>query len=124
MASTKHDKKRGSSSSGKKKTVAHYQKRNAGRAAVMSGTIKQTSGGLTKDKLVRNKSGRVVSKAKSTLMKKKLNSKEGRAAKEALSKRAEAVKAVAKEFKSSHKRISFKKGSAFHKAVAAKCKHM
>jgi hypothetical protein len=47
-----------------------YEMLVGSRAQVMHGTAYKTTGGLTKDKLVRNKSGRFVSKKKSTESKK------------------------------------------------------
>merc|ERR1719458_422529 len=43
-----------------------------GKAAVFRGTKVKTSGGLTKDSLIKNKRGKIVSKAASAAAKKKL----------------------------------------------------
>jgi len=43
------------------------------RAQVMHGTAEKTAGGLTKDDLMYNKGGRIVSKKKSTTMKKRIH---------------------------------------------------
>ena len=47
-----------------------YQLNEGSRAQVWHGTAYKTSGGLTKDKLVMNKNGRIVSKKKHTTAKK------------------------------------------------------
>ena len=52
-----------------KKSVIATGKR--AKSSVFRGTKVKTSGGLTKDKLTKNKSGKVVSKAKSALAKKR-----------------------------------------------------
>merc|ERR1719415_178599 len=44
-----------------------------GRAAVFRGTKVKTSGGLTKDSLIKNRRGKIVSKAASAAAKKKLS---------------------------------------------------
>ena len=47
-----------------------YQLNEGSRAQVWHGTAYKTSGGLTKDKLMMNKNGRIVSKEKHTTAKK------------------------------------------------------
>lgn len=47
-----------------------YDKNIGSRAEVYHGTAKKTSGGLMKEHLVKNNSGRIVSKRKSDLAKK------------------------------------------------------
>jgi hypothetical protein len=58
------------SASGKYVVHGHgYEQLIGSRAQVMHGTAYKTSGGITKDKLMMNKSGRIVSKSKSRLAK-------------------------------------------------------
>jgi hypothetical protein len=47
-----------------------YDKNVGSRAEVYHGTAKKTSGGLMKEHLIKNNSGRIVSKRKSELAKK------------------------------------------------------
>ena len=48
-----------------------YEKAIGSRREVFSGKAHRTSGGLTRDKLMRNKRGRIVSKKKSMAAKKR-----------------------------------------------------
>merc|ERR1719162_213085 len=70
----------------KKSAVAHGKR---AKSSVFRGTKAKTSGGLTKEKLTRNKAGRVVSKAASAASKK-------RYASSGLKKWADATKAARK----------------------------
>merc|ERR1711918_132673 len=54
----------------KKKTVSVIAKGKTGKASVFAGRKQKTIGGLTKDKLMRSKSGKIVSKASSAAGKK------------------------------------------------------
>merc|ERR1712012_912147 len=54
----------------KAKRVSIVARGKMAKAAVLRGTKVKTSGGLTKDKLIRNKNGRIVSKAASAHAKK------------------------------------------------------
>jgi hypothetical protein len=47
-----------------------FEKTKGSRAEVFHGTAKKTSGGLLKEDLMKNKSGRIVSKKRSELAKK------------------------------------------------------
>jgi len=47
-----------------------FEKTKGSRAEVFHGTAKKTSGGLLKDDLIKNNSGRIVSKKRSELAKK------------------------------------------------------
>ena len=48
------------------------QRKAGSRAQVMHGTAVMTAGGLTKDDLMYNKAGRIVSKKRHTTMKKRM----------------------------------------------------
>merc|ERR1712203_536472 len=58
---------------GKAKRVSKVAKGKLGRAQVLRGTKEKTSSGLTKDKLVKNKSGKIVSVKQSAAGKKRYN---------------------------------------------------
>merc|ERR1712107_231970 len=73
----------------KVKTVSKVAKGRGAMARVFRGVKERTSGGLTKDKLTKNKRGKVVSKARSACSKKNF-------AKSPLKKWAEATKAARK----------------------------
>ena len=55
----------------KKKSVSKIARRVMARYLVLSGRREKTAGGLTKDKLMRNKKGKIVSKSRSVLAKKR-----------------------------------------------------
>ncbi len=55
--------------------TGNFKKTIGTRAEVWHGTAKKTSGGLTKDHLLKNKSGRIVSKAKHNTAKKEMRLK-------------------------------------------------
>merc|ERR1711972_979926 len=73
----------------KAKKVSIIAKGKRAKSAVFSGRKQKTLSGLTKDKLIKNKFGRVVSKARSTFAK--------RAYAKTLKAWADAVKAARKE---------------------------
>merc|ERR1712151_296614 len=74
---------------GKAKKVSKIARGKRARASVFSGKKEKTSGGMTKDKLTRSKSGRIVSKKASARAKKAYASS-------GLKKWADAVKAARK----------------------------
>merc|ERR1719159_927145 len=76
----------------KKKTVSVIAKGKMSKASVFAGHKKKTMSGLTKDKLMKNKNGRIVSKAASAAGKKKW-------VKNGLKAWADAVKAARKDLK-------------------------
>merc|ERR1712241_350211 len=73
----------------KAKRVSVIAKGKNARAVVFSGSKAKTATGMTKDKLIKNKNGRIVSKAKSAFSKKNW-------ANSGLKKWADAVKAARK----------------------------
>merc|ERR1711972_336927 len=73
----------------KAKRVSVIAKGKMARAAVFNGSKVKTATGLTKDKLIKSKSGRIVSKARSQIAKKAF-------ANSGLKKWADAVKAARK----------------------------
>merc|ERR1739840_80690 len=76
----------------KKKRVSVIAKGKFSRALVFRGSKTKTQSGLTKDKLMRNKAGKIVSKAASASGKKRFLTS-------GLKKWADAVKAARKELK-------------------------
>merc|ERR1712186_120759 len=72
-----------------KKRVSNIAKGKLAKAAVLRGSKVKTSGGLTKDKLMKNKNGKIVSKKSSASSKK-------RYANSGAKKWADAVKAARK----------------------------
>merc|ERR1712141_100113 len=57
-----------------KKSKSMIAKGKRAKSSVFHGTKTKTSGGLTKDKLMKNKNGRIVSKARSAAAKKRFAS--------------------------------------------------
>merc|ERR1712226_750687 len=76
----------------KAKVVSKIAKGKRAKVAVFKGSKAKTSGGLSKDKLVKSKSGKIVSKAASQASKKKFASS-------ALKKWADATKQARAELK-------------------------